>query len=336
MTHYGATQRVDEETTRLLDREQAVRSPFEVERAKANDDRMSRLGWLILKLKTREGLTTIAVSALLLLMLYTVNGGFGAITIIQSVVPTYTVYVLRHAEAKYADIQKCDPVQSPKLPDSIGKCGDSWGANRCGGDYLTDDGLERARCIADTVHFEGLHIIMAQYPGTCFDTNVKREYQTVLPLSLKTDIPIDSSLGRGDEWEMATKLTSVDIRHRMCGGGSFTLGGESVAMSAAGADEHGSHGFAPLRWLFGGWGTSGRSPRSIVVAWDHGLMPDLLKYMGCVTDPICTAKLGLLEFDTYYKATYSCVDSELLSMKKLQQNCDGEIKEVSSHKIISS
>jgi len=324
MSNYGAASSAgtspDGEQTRLIYRDQADPLPFDIE--SQGSDTKSKFKLFLQKLKTWQGITICIGVVILLFIIYTINGGFGSLTIIQSVVPTYTVYVVRHAEAKYANISKCDPVQDPKLPDSIGKCGESWGANRCGGDYLTNEGLERARCIADNVRFEGLTRIMAQYPGTCFDKNVKREYQTVLALAHKHGMEIDSSLGRGDEWETATKLTSVDMRRDLCGSGSFTLSGASVSLGSAVAEEEGetsSWNWFPHDW---GWGDSSSRTRSVVVAWDHSMLPDLLKYMGCGTDAMCTTKLGFLEFDTYYKVTYSCVDSELLNVVQLHQNCN--------------
>jgi hypothetical protein len=67
----------------------------------------------------------------------------------------YHVYVIRHAEMKYQAIHKCDPPQLPMLSASIGYC-NNWGDNRCGGDYLIEQGHVRARCIVETVPFDGL------------------------------------------------------------------------------------------------------------------------------------------------------------------------------------
>lgn len=319
MNSYG-TSGSDRENTRLLDPEQAAKSAaehFEYEAPVLNDFN-GKFVWLLKKLKSWQGISVSVIAVIFLLMIYTVNGGFGSITIIQSNVPTYTVYLLRHAEAKFSKIYKCDPVQDPMLPDSIGYCGDSWGNNRCGGDYLTNEGLERARCIAG-VDFPGLTEIHAQFPGTCFDEVVKREYQTALPLSLKYDIPIDSSLGRGDEWEMANKLTNSDMRKKLCGSDSFTLGRATLVGNMVTEEE----GKESASW-FGGSHSSTNSKsdsKSVVVIWDHSMMPDLLKYMGCSTDSRCVNPLGLLEFDIYYRIVYSCADSTLLDLKELQEGC---------------
>lgn len=247
--------------------------------------------------------------------LYAVYGGFGYVAVVRSVFPSYNVYVLRHAERKYADIYKCDPVQDPKLPSSMGDCGD-WGDNRCGGDYLTNKGLDRARCIADHMEFEGLSAIVAQYPGTCFDNHVKREYQTVLPLSQKTGIPIDVSVRRDDEWGLAEKLRGDDMRMKMCGTEQFGFpsSGTETASTYLG------------RWttnllgaLVSGLGET--LSKSIVVCWNHSNMPDLLKFLGC-TEGSCTEKLAKLEFDTYYKVTLSCLDGKLVNIVEMKEGCN--------------
>lgn len=68
----------------------------------------------------------------------------------------YHVYIIRHAEMKYQPIHKCSPPQDPPLPASIGYCKD-WGDNRCGGDYLIEQGHMRTRCIVETFPFDGLN-----------------------------------------------------------------------------------------------------------------------------------------------------------------------------------
>ena len=202
----------------------------------------------------------------------------------------------------------------------------------CGGDYLTNEGLRRAHCISNNLEFHngngnnlnnvnsvdsvneygngndhGLKYILAQNPGSCSNhSHIKREYQTVLPLSIKYNIPIDIRLNHEDNQPAADTLTSIEMKNRMCKSSNR------------------------YRYRYNGFSNSSSNNmnmnmNSIVVSWTHSQIPILFDKLGCSDEKygnICTKKLGFLEFDTYFKLSLSCVDSSIQSIIRLKQNCN--------------
>lgn len=167
----------------------------------------------------------------------------------------------------------------------------------CGGDYLTNEGLRRAKCIADNIDFnQRLKYILAQNPGSCSNhTHIKREYQTVLPMAMKYNLPINIDLNHEDNQPAADIVKSTNIRQLLC---------------------HATHS-----WFW----NSNSIPNSMVISWTHSQMPILFHKLGCSEEKygdICTKKLGFLEFDTYYKMSLSCQTSEILSVIRLKENCN--------------
>uniref|UniRef100_A0A7S2V4G2 Uncharacterized protein n=1 Tax=Fibrocapsa japonica TaxID=94617 RepID=A0A7S2V4G2_9STRA len=193
----------------------------------------------------------------------------------------YNIYVIRHAEGKYQPIHKCDPPQHPKLNAEIGMCGD-WGDNRCGGDYLIEPGLDRADCIAN-LNFEGMALLIAQNPLTCHHEGVvKREYQTVLPLSMKKGMPINIDYSRNDEVFLAQDLTLSSRRYELC--------------------------------------SNSQTVQSVVISWDHSNIPTLLMELGCDHE-MCHTKMKKYDFESIYKLTMSCIDGSFLYVEQSAQGC---------------
>ena len=198
----------------------------------------------------------------------------------------YYLYVIRHAEMKYQPLHFCNPPQYPKLPKEIGKCQDGTD-NKCGGDFLIESGLKRARCISEKVNFDNLQLIFAQNPGKCDDIGrVKREYQTVIPLSISRNITIDTRFSRGEELlaaKFAARHDSSLLRRKLC---------------------EVPHGVG-----------------SALFCWNHENMPILLQAFGC-DDEMCRVTLEVNQYDVVYRLTMDCSNGNFLSMSKFREDCN--------------
>lgn len=200
----------------------------------------------------------------------------------------YHVYVIRHAEMKYQAVHKCNPPQVPMLSANIGYCAtNNWGDNRCGGDFLIEAGHVRARCIVETVPFDGLQKVYAQDPGTCDDPvpKVKREYQTVLPIALSYNLPIDVRFSRDEEVLAADDIVrNSTLRDQLC-----SVPGEVGAA---------------------------------LMCWNHENLPLLLQALGCQQKPLCTEPLQQTEYDMVYKIKLACSDGAYMGITQYHQNCN--------------
>ena len=198
----------------------------------------------------------------------------------------YHVYVIRHAEMKYQPIRKCNPPQFPVLPPSIGFCS-GWGSNRCGGDYLIEEGHIRARCVVENVAFDGLAKIYAQDPGGCDDDppKVKREFQTVYPIALSYGLDVDVRFSRDEEVLAVRDLAqNATLRNQLCS-------------------------------------TPGEVG-SALMCWNHENLPILLQTIGCQQRPLCTEPLEQTEYDMVYKISLDCADGSFMNIQQYHQNCN--------------
>ena len=265
--------------------------------------------------------------AALFTVVYIYISDMAYVSVVVSNEDTYVLYVVRHAEDHQESAYKCNPVQDPKLPPTIGDCGKEWGDNRCGGEYLNNAGLDRAKCIADNVSFEGLSYIYTQYPGTCYDHHIKREYQTMIPLSMKYNMTLDVSLYRGDDYEASSKITSASVRHELCGMKKYGLSTNNIEQTTSTGTGTGTGTILPSI----NTGMNKRKlgepkpKKSIVICWNHEDIPQLLKFLGCdQSNPTCITRLPVTQYDVYYKISLSCVDSSIVNIDLLHEHCTPE------------
>ena len=213
----------------------------------------------------------------------------------------FVLYVIRHAE-RYSNLadtvgekrHACDPPMDPPLPGKYLNCSDGFDGNTCGGGlggFLTEEGLARARCLAARAANGTLFTppgpprrLWSQWPGLCDDKNVKREYQTIWPLSLRFAVPIEthySSLAVRNE----TSFEHERISRIALGARATQLFAEDILDVGVGP-----------RTLCGGWGA---------VSWDHGELTHLFTALGC-TSRLCTTRWYKGEFDQMVRLTFSC------------------------------
>eukprot|EP01041_Mallomonas_annulata_P001702 gene1702-3296_t len=183
-------------------------------------------------------------------------------------------------------VHKCNPIQSPKLDPQIGTCS-NFGDNICGGDFLVEAGLERARCIARKANYSTLKRIHAQNPGTCDDKGkVKREYQTILPLALRYNITIETQFHRGEEFQAALHLKNRKLRDELCNIKNET--------------------------------------GSVLYCWNHENIPSLLQAFGCLDDLRCRIRLDQEEYDHIYRLNMYCANGSFSHVEELHEGCNAE------------
>ena len=160
--------------------------------------------------------------------------------------------------------------------------------NRCGGDYLIEAGLSRARCISSKVDFNNLKYIFAQNPGKCDEIGkIKREYQTVYPVALKYNVTINTKYKRYDETIAAMYVTidkKSNIRNQLCNTDSNQVG-------------------------------------SALFSWDHEYLPILFQNLGC-KNLLCRTSLPDDEYDMIFRLTMDCATGRYIRVEKLRQHCD--------------
>ena len=245
--------------------------------------------------------------------------GAGALGLVSSAraAPEFTLYVMRHAErysqGGYAPGVKrhaCAPPIDPPLPAKFVQCEstDGFGGNACGGGsggFLTEEGLARARCVAaraanGTLFGAGPpRRVWAQWPGGCDSANVKREYQTVLPLALRFGARVETHY----ETARAQNATRWE-------GGRISRPALREATARLFADDVLESGAATM---CGGWGA---------IAWDHGDLVNLFAALGCAAG-VCREHWPAGEFDAMAALTFSCArPARFRRVAVVRQRCD--------------
>lgn len=209
---------------------------------------------------------------------------------------TFTVYVVRHDERKWAELQHCIP-QDYGYPSGINEqvdiCQPGKADEACGGRYLVPTGYARAKCKAEKyeeLFGSDIRQIYAQYNPKCEEGASLREVQTMYPLSKKLGIPMNEvKLFSRDGEKPIAEHVYTKISKDVCGG-------------------------------------------QVVIAWDHTMLATLLQYMGC-TEHYCTEKWYVNDFYHYIKFTFSCEEDaegrvKLVDVHRLDQKvCDNSESE---------
>lgn len=127
----------------------------------------------------------------------------------------------------------------------------------------------------------------AEFPGTCDDPvpQVKREYQTVLPISLSYKLPVDVRFSRDQELLAADDIVrNTTLRKQLC-----SLPGQVG---------------------------------SALMCWNHENLPLLLQALGCQSKPLCTEQLPQTEYDMIFKVKLACQDGAYMGISTYHQNCN--------------
>jgi len=205
---------------------------------------------------------------------------------------TFKVYVVRHDERKWAELQHCNP-RDYGYPSGINEqvdiCQPHGADDSCGGRYLVPTGYERAVCEAEKseeLFGSDIRQIYAQYNPKCDEGASLREVQTMYPLSKKLGIEMNkvALFSRDGEKPIAEHVYNK-ISDDVCGG-------------------------------------------QVVIAWDHSMLDTLLTYMGC-TEEYCTEKWYVKDYWHYIEFIFSCSEGDqpvkLVSVRRLDQHvCDND------------
>jgi hypothetical protein len=203
---------------------------------------------------------------------------------------TFKVFVVRHDERKWAELQHCHPADygyPSGINEMVDICQPGGADEACGGRYLVPNGYARAVCEAERseeLFGSDIRQIYAQYNPKCDEGASLREVQTMYPLSKKLGIEMNKVklFSRDGEKPIADHVYN-SISADVCGG-------------------------------------------EVVIAWDHSMLDTLLSYMGC-TEEYCTTKWHVEDYWHYIEFIFSCAEGDepvkLVSVRRRDQHvCD--------------